>query len=97
MRNVHLNTEYVVLFRNPRDKSQFGYLARQLEPKHSNTRGRLRGRHLATVLASLGGSDETSHSRCTALQKQFSTAGSTDGVRDWSYTDMSNAEARRHP
>ena len=35
MRNVHLNTEYVVLFRNPRDKSQFGHLARQLEPKHS--------------------------------------------------------------
>ena len=26
MRNVHLNTEYVVLFRNPRDKSQFGHL-----------------------------------------------------------------------
>ena len=35
MRNVHLNTEYVVLFCNPRDKSQFGHLARQLEPKHS--------------------------------------------------------------
>ena len=35
MRNVDLNTEYVVLFRNPRDKSQFGHLARQLEPKHS--------------------------------------------------------------
>ena len=35
MRNVHLNTEYVVLFRNPQDKSQFGHLARQLEPKHS--------------------------------------------------------------
>ena len=35
MRNVHLNTEYMVLFRNPRDKSQFGHLARQLEPKHS--------------------------------------------------------------
>ena len=35
MRNVHLNTEYVVLFRNPRDKSQFGHLARQVEPKHS--------------------------------------------------------------
>ena len=35
MRNVHLNTEYVILFRNPRDKSQFGLLARQLEPKHS--------------------------------------------------------------
>ena len=35
MRNVHLNTEYVVLFRNPRDKSQFGHFARQLEPKRS--------------------------------------------------------------
>ena len=35
MRNVLLNTQYVVLFRNPRDKSQFGHLARQLEPKHS--------------------------------------------------------------
>ena len=35
MRNVHLNTEYVVLFGNPRDKSQFGHLAGQLEPKHS--------------------------------------------------------------
>ena len=33
MRNVHLNTEYVVLFRNRRDKSQFGHLT--LEPKHS--------------------------------------------------------------
>ena len=27
--------EYVVLFCNPRDRSQFGHLARQLEPKHS--------------------------------------------------------------
>ena len=35
MRNVHLNTEYVVLFRNPRGKSQFGQLARQFKPKHS--------------------------------------------------------------
>ena len=26
MRNVLLNIEYVVLFRNPRDKSQFGHL-----------------------------------------------------------------------
>ena len=34
MRNVHLNTEYVVLFRNPQDTSQFGHLARQLAPKH---------------------------------------------------------------
>ena len=35
MRNVHLNTVYVVLFLNPRDKSQFGHFARQLEPKPS--------------------------------------------------------------
>lgn len=35
MRNVHLNSQYVVLFQNPRDRSQFGHLARQLEPKHS--------------------------------------------------------------
>ena len=35
MRNVHPNTEYVVLFRNTRDKSQFGHLTRQLEPNHS--------------------------------------------------------------
>ena len=35
MRNVHLNTEHMVFFRNPRDRSQFGHLARQLEPKHS--------------------------------------------------------------
>ena len=34
MRNIHLNTEYVVLFQNPHDKSQFGHWARQLEPKH---------------------------------------------------------------
>ena len=37
MRNVHPNTEYVVLFRNPRDKSQFGHLTRQLESKHSKS------------------------------------------------------------
>ena len=62
MRNVHLNTEYVVVFRNPRDKSQFGHLARQLEPKHSKALVD------AIVLASLGGS-ETPHARCIALQK----------------------------
>ena len=33
MRNIHLNTEYIVLFRNPRNKSQFGHFARQIEPK----------------------------------------------------------------
>ena len=31
MRNVHLNIEYVVLFRNPRWQNP---LAKQLEPKH---------------------------------------------------------------
>lgn len=35
MRNVHLNAQYIVLFQNPRDRSQFGHIARQLEPKHS--------------------------------------------------------------
>ena len=30
MRNMHLNTEYVELFGNPRDKSQFGYIVWQL-------------------------------------------------------------------
>ena len=35
MRNIHLNCEYFVLFRNPRDKSQFGHFARQLEPLNS--------------------------------------------------------------
>ena len=69
MRNVHLNTEYVVLFRNPRDKSHFGHFARQLEPKHS--KALVYAYVDATsqnVLASLGGS-ETSHARCIALQK----------------------------
>ena len=37
MRNVYLNTEYVVLFCNPRDMSQFWHLARQLELKTSKT------------------------------------------------------------
>ena len=35
MRTVHLNTEYVVLFANQRDKSQFHHFARQVEPKRS--------------------------------------------------------------
>lgn len=35
MRNIHLNTQYMVLFKNPRDKSQFSHLARQLEPNHA--------------------------------------------------------------
>lgn len=33
MRNIHLNTQYVVLFASPRDKSQFGFFARQVEPE----------------------------------------------------------------
>ena len=35
MRTVHLNTEYVVLFANQRDKSQFHHFARQVEPNRS--------------------------------------------------------------
>ena len=35
MRTVHLNTEYVVLFGNVRDKSQFQHFARQIEPTNS--------------------------------------------------------------
>ena len=34
---MHLNTKYMELFRNTRDNSQYGHLARQLEPKHFNT------------------------------------------------------------
>jgi len=35
MRTVHLNTEYVVLFGNARDKSQFQHFARQIEPTNT--------------------------------------------------------------
>lgn len=35
MRTIHLNTQYLVLFANTRDKSQFSHLARQLEPNNS--------------------------------------------------------------
>ena len=31
-RTQSLNTTYMVLFKNPRDQSQIGFLARQLEP-----------------------------------------------------------------
>ena len=66
MRNVHLNTEYVVLFRNPRESIwTFGKTVGTEALK--STRGRLRGRHFATILAYLGES-ETSHARCIALQ-----------------------------
>ena len=34
-RTQSLNTTYILLFKNPRDKSQIGYLARQLEPTKS--------------------------------------------------------------
>lgn len=35
MRNVHLNSHYIVLYKNPRDKSQITHLARQMFPgKH---------------------------------------------------------------
>lgn len=35
MRTIHLNSEYIILFGNIRDKSQFAHFARQLEPTHS--------------------------------------------------------------
>ena len=33
-----MNTHYLVLFKNPRDKSQVNYLARQIEPRSHNWR-----------------------------------------------------------
>lgn len=35
MRTVHLNSQYLVLFKNPRDKSQIMHLARQMFPGKS--------------------------------------------------------------
>jgi hypothetical protein len=35
-RDISLNTHYMVIFKNPRDRAQFGYLARQILPKSSN-------------------------------------------------------------
>ena len=35
MRTVHLNTEYVVLFGNARDKGQFNHFTRHIEPLNS--------------------------------------------------------------
>ena len=35
MRTIHLNTEYVVVFGNARDKSQFHHFCRQVEPNNS--------------------------------------------------------------
>ena len=35
MRTVHLNTEYVVLFGNARDKGQFNHFARHIKPLNS--------------------------------------------------------------
>ena len=37
-RTQSLNTHYLVLFKNPRDKSQVNYLARQIEPRSQNWR-----------------------------------------------------------
>lgn len=34
MRDVSLNSHYIVIFRNPRDRKSFSYLARQLNPKN---------------------------------------------------------------
>ena len=35
MRTISLNAQYIVLFKNPRDNSQFAYLAKQLYPHNS--------------------------------------------------------------
>ena len=35
MRTISLNAHYLILYKNPRDKSQIGYLARQIVPKIS--------------------------------------------------------------
>jgi len=35
MRTISLNAQYIVLFKNPRDNSQFTHLARQLHPHTS--------------------------------------------------------------
>jgi hypothetical protein len=35
MRDIHLNAQYVVLFQNPRDKSQFSHFARQVDPENA--------------------------------------------------------------
>ena len=35
-RNISLNAKYLVLFKNPRDKQQFSYLARQIYPENSS-------------------------------------------------------------
>ena len=64
---MHLNTEYVVLFGNPQE-SIWEFAKTVGTETLQSTCGRLRGRHIATVLASPGGS-ETSHSRCTGLHK----------------------------
>lgn len=34
MRDISLNSHYIVTFKNPRTKSQFSYMARQLNPKN---------------------------------------------------------------
>ena len=34
-RNISLNAKYIVVFKNPRDRLQFGYLARQVYPENS--------------------------------------------------------------
>ena len=34
-RNISLNTKYLILFKNPRDKQQFSYLSRQIYPENS--------------------------------------------------------------
>lgn len=34
-RDISLNTKFIVVFKNPRDKTQFRYLARQIQPENT--------------------------------------------------------------
>ena len=78
MRNVHLNTEYVVLFRNPRDKSQFGHFARQLEPKRSKDLV-----DASITVLSLAGRPQASHPRPAEIQERFTYVGPASRLRHW--------------
>jgi len=35
MRTISLNAQYIILFKNPRDNSQFVHLAKQMYPRNS--------------------------------------------------------------
>jgi hypothetical protein len=40
-RTITLYSHYIILFKNPRDKSQISFLARQMYPKESNIKKKL--------------------------------------------------------